>query len=142
MMRPSVALLVSLALGGCGPSFATALTPSGDPCADMPIFPAGQAVDRPYHRLRPVASSPKCGTEAERLESLRMAACKAGADAIIEATNEEARASDGAGYVTRASGTAVIWRRGPSVPRPIGVAPAPSQAPPPGPVETAPPAAK
>src|SRR5262245_30180115 len=121
--------LLSLALlvGGCGPSFTKALTPSGEPCTDMPIIPAGQAVDREYHRVGPVASSLKSMTEAERLESLRRAACKKGADAIIEASNEDARLPDNS-HTTRASGTAVTWRRAPVAPTPLGGKPAPAKA--------------
>lgn len=104
---------------GCGPRFENAVTPTGEPCTDMPIFPAGQTVDQPYHRVKPVASKLKASTEAERLESLRRQACKLHADAIIEAANEETRLKNGTGYATRASGTAIRWRRGPAKREPI-----------------------
>jgi hypothetical protein len=84
-------------------------TPSGDFCSDMPIIPAGQEPDREYHRLQPIQSDPKTRTEAERLESLRKVACTTGADAVIEAVNEEVRGDSG--YQMVSSGTAVIWLR-------------------------------
>ena len=89
--------------------FAKAVTHSGVPCADMPILPAGTAVDKPPHRLRPVRSADACRTEAERLESLRREACRAGGDAVIEAANEEIRDRKGI-LITVASGTAVVWK--------------------------------
>jgi hypothetical protein len=100
---------------GCGPDFKDRRTPSGEFCSDMPIIPAGQEPDREYHRLQPIQSDPKTRTEAERLESLRKVACKVGADAVIEAVNEEVR-GDNAQYQMVSSGTAVIWlrRSGPS----------------------------
>jgi hypothetical protein len=96
-------------LTDCG-SFQDKRTPSGEFCSDMSVLPAGQVPDREYHRLQPVQSDPDCRTEAERLESLRKAACKAGADAVIEAANEEVRQSN-AGYALISSGTAVTWVR-------------------------------
>src|SRR5438270_4731613 len=102
---------------GCVP-FEKRITPSGDPCTDMPVIPGGHPVDRSYHRIGPIASDPKATTEAERLWSLRQVACSKGADAVIEATNEETRVPEGSGYQTRASGTAVTWTRPPAVPRP------------------------
>jgi hypothetical protein len=121
------ALLAAAALGGCAPTFATAMTPSGMPCSDMTIVPAGQTVPNEVHRLGPVASNPRATTEAERLESLRMEACKRGADAVIEAANEEARGPDGT-YITRASGTAVVWIHH-ATKGPIGSAPVAAPAP-------------
>jgi hypothetical protein len=116
-------------------------TPSGEFCSDMPIIPAGQEPDREYHRLQPIASDPKMRTEAERLESLRKVACGVGADAVIEAVNEEVR-GDNAQYQMVSSGTAVIWLRRTgaadkpppaSAPQkkvtPIGAAPEPTAAP-------------
>ncbi|APR86582.1 Hypothetical protein A7982_11931 [Minicystis rosea] len=76
----------------------------------MPIIPAGQEPDREYHRLQPIQSDSKTRTEAERLESLRKVACNVGADAVIEAVNEEVR-GDNAQYQMVSSGTAVIWLR-------------------------------
>jgi uncharacterized protein YbjQ (UPF0145 family) len=73
----------------------------------MPIVPAGQLTDRDYHRVGAVRSAAKA-TEAARLESLRQAACAAGADAVLEAANEEVRDESGA-TVHIASGTAVVW---------------------------------
>ncbi len=93
-------------------SFKNQRTPSGDFCSDMPVIPAGQDPDREYHRLQPIASDIKARTEAERLESLRKAACAVGGDAVIEAVNEEVRAEN-ATYATVSSGTAVIWLRRP-----------------------------
>jgi hypothetical protein len=112
LLAAAITALIPL---GCGPDFKDRRTPSGDFCSDMPIIPAGQEPDREYHRLQPIQSDPKARTEAERLESLRKVACKVGADAVIEAVNEEVR-GDNAQYQTVSSGTAVIWlrRSGPS----------------------------
>jgi hypothetical protein len=110
-----LALLVS----GCAASFATALTPSGEPCSDMPILSSEQKVDREYHRIGPVKSDRHASTEAERLESLRRDACRKGADAIIEASNEDARLPDNS-HILLSSGTAVTWRRAPAKPTPLG----------------------
>ncbi|AUX32235.1 MULTISPECIES: hypothetical protein [Sorangium] len=108
-------LLLSAALGaaliaGCSTPFRDKRTPSGEFCSDMHVVPAGQLPDREYHRLQPIASDPEARTEAERLESLRKAACAVGGDAVIEAVNEEIRTEDGR-YASVASGTAVIWVR-------------------------------
>ncbi|XXT24871.1 hypothetical protein WME94_25390 [Sorangium sp. So ce429] len=108
-------LLLSAALGaalilGCSTAFRDKRTPSGEFCSDMHVVPAGQLPDREYHRLQPIASDPAARTEAERLESLRKAACAVGGDAVIEAVNEEIRTEDGR-YASVASGTAVIWVR-------------------------------
>ena len=110
-MRIRLVLLGCLLASGCAVNFYKAITPSGTPCTDMKIYPAGASVTRPYHRLKPVASDAAKGTEAERLESLRMVACTVGGDAVIEAANEETRTVNGT-YATRASGTAVVWLRG------------------------------
>lgn len=117
--RTVAALLLAAPLGACAPVFEKALTPSGDPCPDIPIYGVGQTVDRAYHRKGPIASSLQASTDPERLESLRREACRVGADAVIEAGNEDAKLPDGTGYVTRATGTAVIWRRMPGGFRPI-----------------------
>lgn len=108
-------LLLAAALGaaliaGCSTAFRDKRTPSGEFCSDMHVVPAGQLPDREYHRLQPIASDPEARTEAERLESLRKAACAVGGDAVIEAVNEEIRTEDGR-YASVASGTAVIWVR-------------------------------
>jgi hypothetical protein len=147
-----VLLAIALAVAtsaGCGPSFKEKRTPSGDFCSDMPIIPAGQEPDREYHRLQPIQSDPKTRTEAERLESLRKAACAVNADAVIEAVNEEVR-GDSAQYTMVSSGTAVLWLRpqggsepkqltilAPRKPTPVGAA---ADAPPPPPDATAAPA--
>src|SRR5262245_20446708 len=56
------------------------LTPSGTPCPDMPIFPAGDKLEREYHRLKPIKTkgwfthedkSKECTTGPERLQLLR-----------------------------------------------------------------------
>jgi hypothetical protein len=104
-----VAALVALLPFACV-SFKDKRTPSGDFCSDMSVVPAGTEVDREYHRLQPIQSDPKARTEAERLESLRKAACNVGADAVIEAVNEEVR-GDSSAYTMVSSGTAVIWLR-------------------------------
>ncbi|MFT3764613.1 MAG: hypothetical protein QM820_03710 [Minicystis sp.] len=104
------AALAALVSVSCGPAFKDRRTPSGDFCSDMPIIPAGQEPDREYHRLQPIQSDSKTRTEAERLESLRKVACNVGADAVIEAVNEEVR-GDNAQYQMVSSGTAVIWLR-------------------------------
>ncbi|AUX22607.1 hypothetical protein SOCEGT47_031110 [Sorangium cellulosum] len=108
-------LLLAAALGAalisaCSTPFRDRRTPSGEFCSDMHVVPAGQMPDREYHRLQPIASDPEARTEAERLESLRKAACAIGGDAVIEAVNEEIRTEDGR-YATVASGTAVMWVR-------------------------------
>jgi hypothetical protein len=136
----AAALVAALSPAGCGPSFKEKRTPSGDFCSDMPIIPAGQEADREYHRLQPIQSDPKARTEAERLESLRKAACTVGADAVIEAVNEEVR-GENAQYGTVSSGTAVIWIRrtgGEAKPLTIGVKKALAPDAPPAPPEAAP----
>ncbi len=104
----AAALLAIAGSSACSPAFKDKRTPSGDFCSDMPIVPAGQEPDREYHRLQPIQSDPKARTEAERLESLRKAACNIDADGVIEAVNEEVR-GDNAQYAMVSSGTAVIW---------------------------------
>ena len=114
MHRVPLALTLALAAStivSCS-NFKNQRTPGGDFCSDMPVIPAGQEADREYHRLQPISSDPKARTEAERLESLRKAACSVGGDAVIEAVNEEVRAEN-ATYTTVSSGTAVIWLRRP-----------------------------
>ena len=85
-------------------------TPSGDFCSDMPIFAGRDTPEKEFHRLGPVKSGATFKTVAERLESLRKAACGAEADAVIEASEDEVRQPDGT-YGKVASGTAVIWTR-------------------------------
>jgi len=102
-----LALSLSLALIACASGFYTRHTPSGVACVDMPVIPAGTRIERAYHRLHPVRSEPREETEAQRLESLRKAACEAGADAVIEAVNEDSMTDGGA--IVISSGTAVIW---------------------------------
>jgi hypothetical protein len=139
------ATLAASLFTGCS-TFQDKRTPSGDFCSDMPVLPAGQVPDREYHRLQPVASDPECRTEAERLESLRKSACKVGADAVIEAANEEVRQTN-ASFALVSSGTAVTWVRRTNVDvkafsaypthattTPSAAAPEPEAAPPP-PVE-------
>jgi hypothetical protein len=106
----TVGAVVVLFGAACGPAFKERRTPSGEYCSDMPILPAGTDPDHEYHRLEPIQSEAKARTEAERLESLRKAACRVGGDAVIEAVNEEVRA-DNAQYATVSSGTAVLWMR-------------------------------
>jgi len=108
---------VAVAAAACGaPRRVT--TPSGTPCADLPVYPAGTEPPQAFHRLGPVQSKPRDTTEAERLASLRAVACATGADAVVEAVTEEQRQAD-ASVATIASGTAVVW-----------TAPAPASAPP------------
>jgi hypothetical protein len=143
-----VALIAPLVTGAACASFKDKRTPSGEFCSDMQVVPAGQEADSEYHRLQPISSDPKARTEAERLESLRKAACDVGGDAVIEAVNEEVRAEN-ATYATVSSGTAIIWLRRPagsgtkplSLPtkRPTGSAE--PEAPPPPPEPTAEPSA-
>src|SRR5277367_3975024 len=111
-LLPAVVLAVATS-AGCSVSFKDRRTPSGDFCSDMLVIPAGQTPDREHHRLQPIRSDITAKTEAERLESLRKAACLIGGDAVIEAVNEEVR-GDNAQYVTVSSGTAVIWIRHPN----------------------------
>ncbi len=106
-MRPF--LVAAVALAGCAPNFANQRTPSGDFCADMQIIPNGTNPERPYHRLGPVVTAPGDQVEAQRLEALRRAACRLGADAVIEAQNEE-RSDAGRSYVV-SEGTAVVWTK-------------------------------
>jgi hypothetical protein len=108
--RATVGAVVVVFGAACGPAFKERRTPSGEFCSDMPILPAGTDPEREYHRLEPIQSEAKARTEAERLESLRKAACKVGGDAVIEAVNEEVR-NDNASYATVSSGTAVLWMR-------------------------------
>jgi hypothetical protein len=108
-----VALVAPLVAGAACASFKDKRTPSGEFCSDMQVVPAGQDPDSEYHRLQPISSDPKARTEAERLESLRKAACSVGGDAVIEAVNEEVRAEN-ATYATVSSGTAIIWLRRPA----------------------------
>jgi hypothetical protein len=123
MDRVVRATLVAAVLftAACGPAFKERRTPSGEYCSDMPILPAGTDPEREYHRLEPIQSEAKARTEAERLESLRKAACKVGGDAVIEAVNEEVRA-DNSQYATVSSGTAVLWmRHANATPKPLPV---------------------
>jgi hypothetical protein len=114
MRRLLLAALVAPILAGAAcASFKDKRTPSGEFCSDMQVVPAGQEADSEYHRLQPISSDPKARTEAERLESLRKAACAVGGDAVIEAVNEEVRAEN-ATYATVSSGTAIIWLRRPA----------------------------
>jgi hypothetical protein len=135
-----------LIAAGCSPSFKDKRTPSGEFCSDMVVYPAGHEVEREYHRLQPITSDPKARTEAERLESLRKAACLVGGDAVIEAVNEEAR-GENAAYITVSSGTAVIWLRPNGEVKPLSIGakkPASSaepEAPPPPEVPSAEPSA-
>jgi hypothetical protein len=108
-----VAMVAPLVVGAACASFKDKRTPSGEFCSDMQVVPAGQEADSEYHRLQPISSDPKARTEAERLESLRKAACDVGGDAVIEAVNEEVRAEN-ATYATVSSGTAIIWLRRPT----------------------------
>lgn len=128
-LLPLAMLVVPCAVGlgaGCAKKFQDMRTPSGEFCSDMPVFPAGTPPDHEYHRLKPIASDPETRTEAERLESLRKAACEAGGDAVIEAVNEEVRMPN-ATYATVSSGTAIIWtRRSLGDPAPLA---APTEAP-------------
>ena len=112
-----------LALGlGCGGPTATQVeskqpprTPSGTLCADLPVVPANTPVDRPYHRVGPIATPLHEMTEAERLDWLRREACRLGGDAIIEAVNEDGKGS-GSAWVLRSSGTVVVWTGKPPTP--------------------------
>jgi hypothetical protein len=114
MRRLLLAALVAPILAGAAcASFKDKRTPSGEFCSDMQVVPAGVDPDSEYHRLQPISSDPKARTEAERLESLRKAACAVGGDAVIEAVNEEVRAEN-ATYATVSSGTAIIWLRRPA----------------------------
>jgi hypothetical protein len=108
-----VALVAPIFAGAACASFKDKRTPSGEFCSDMQVVPAGTDPDSEYHRLQPISSDPKARTEAERLESLRKAACAVGGDAVIEAVNEEVRAEN-ATYATVSSGTAIIWLRRPA----------------------------
>lgn len=110
MFRPLVIIASAVLFTTSCASFKDQRTPSGDFCSDMAVIPAGEEPNLEYHRLVPVQSDIKARTEAERLQSLRIAACKMGGDAVIEAVNEEVR-NDSAQYVLVSSGTAVVWVR-------------------------------
>lgn len=111
MIRPLFLSALSLLfVTSCVSDFRNKRTPSGEFCTDMAVIPAGEEPDLEYHRLQPVQSDIKAHTEAERLESLRKAACLVGGDAVIEAVNEEVR-NEQAQFVIVSSGTAVIWVR-------------------------------
>lgn len=111
MHRASVLVASAVLIAaGCAPAFKDRRTPSGDFCSDMAVVPADEETNLEYHRLVPVQSDMKARTEAERLESLRKAACLVGGDAVIEAVNEEVR-NESAQFVLVSSGTAVIWVR-------------------------------
>lgn len=145
-LRQTAPVLLVLLIGACAaPRFQDLRTPSGEFCSDMPVYPAGKIPEREYHRLGPIQSSTEVRTEAERLESLRKAACAAGGDAVIEAVNEEVRLPN-ASFGTVSSGTAVTWTRrtGADTAKPIPVLElssaaheGPESAPPPQPTETA-----
>lgn len=119
----SAAALVAV-YAACAPTvvpFHQMRTPSGDFCSDMPIFAGRDQPEKEFHRLGPVKSAAKLNTVAERLESLRKAACSAEADAVIEASEDEERQLD-ATYSKVASGTAVVWtRRTDAEGRPLGL---------------------
>lgn len=127
-MQRSLAFLSTAALvavyAACAPKpipFHQMRTPSGDFCSDMPIHAGRDQPDKEFHRLGPVKSGANFKTVAERLESLRKAACEAEADAVIEASEDEVRQVDGT-YGKVASGTAVIWtRRVDEEGRPLGL---------------------
>ena len=107
-LRPALLLLPTLlvTVAGCAHTFETTRTPSGQLCADMPIVPANEKTERAYHRLGPLRSEPAAITEADRLYSLRRVACAQGADAVIEAANEES--ATGQAF---SSGTGVVWTK-------------------------------
>jgi hypothetical protein len=119
----SAAALVAV-YAACAPKivpFHQMRTPSGDFCSDMPIFAGRDQPEKEFHRLGPVKSAGKLNTVAERLESLRKAACLAEADAVIEASEDEERQVD-ATFSKVASGTAVVWtRRTDAQGRPLGL---------------------
>jgi hypothetical protein len=111
MLRSLVLCTAALLLAtSCTADFKNRRTPSGEFCSDMFVIPAGDEPNLEYHRLQPVQSDIKAHTEAERLESLRKAACIVGGDAVIEAVNEEIRNEVGQ-YVLVSSGTSVVWVR-------------------------------
>ena len=106
MIGHRVIAVAVVTLAACGaPRRAT--TPSGTPCSDLPVYPAGADPGQPFRRLGPVHSHLLDSTEAERFASLRAAACATGADAVVEVVNEDQRQGDSTATV--ASGTAVVW---------------------------------
>ncbi|MCE9577948.1 MAG: hypothetical protein K8W52_32755 [Deltaproteobacteria bacterium] len=106
MIGHRVIAVAVFTLAACGaPHRAT--TPSGTPCSDLPVYPAGADPGLAFRRLGPVHSHLLDSTEAERLASLRDAACAAGADAVVEVANEDQPQGDSTATV--ASGTAVVW---------------------------------
>src|SRR5690242_861960 len=94
---------------GCAPAFHDAKTPSWQWCSDMPVVLNGQAdPERPFHRIKPISTPIKSLTAPERLEALRVEACKLGGDAVINAGDEETQTPDHT-IVVRASGYAIRW---------------------------------
>ena len=111
-MLKLVTFSLALSLTGCAlfePNFYKARSPAGVFCSDMAVIPNAQRLDRPFHRLAAVASAPTAQGELERLESIRRAACRVKADAIVEVTvSDDAKTSDGR-YYTRIQGFSAVW---------------------------------
>ena len=113
LTRYAISLLstsaVPLLAAGCAQNFAEAKTPSGTYCTDMLLFLNGQpGPDRPFHRIKPIATPMKPLTASERQEALRVEACKIGGDAVLNAGDEDAQAPDHT-MLVRSSGYAIRW---------------------------------
>jgi hypothetical protein len=100
-----------IALAGCAANFQEARTPSGDFCAEMPILVAGQDPGRPYQRVGLVTSGEGIPDDAHRLEALRRAACKLGADAVIEAASQQRGVGPDGKARLVSEGFAVVWAK-------------------------------
>jgi hypothetical protein len=101
-MRP-IALLMLAGLSACAtPQVQTRATPALI-CPDLPVIPNSTAVDKPFRLIKVVVSGPPAVSEADRISALR----QAGAQAVIEAENEEIKS--GTGWVVRSTGKAVVW---------------------------------
>jgi hypothetical protein len=115
MMRMAAFALAALMLTGCAGLFADhfydAVTPSGVHCSDMPVVPSGSAVDREFHRLKPVKSGWDAVTETERIESIRRKACAVGADGVIETVADEHRDPKTGMFVTLIDGVSFRFLR-------------------------------
>ena len=111
MVRPLVLSVTALLfMTSCTAAFRDRRTPSGGFCTDMAVIPSNEEPDLEYHRLQPVQSELKQFTSAERFESLRKAACAVGADAVIEA-EEDNKQNEVGQFVKIFTGTAVVWVR-------------------------------
>lgn len=76
-------------------------------CANIEVFPVGQAPPRPFRVIGPVSADWSFSTEA-RQRTLRSEACALGADAVVSAREFPHRRADGESW-TSATGSAVVY---------------------------------